>query len=59
VGCICDLGELPGQSARPVSDASPAKHSGKAKADRVFDLDFGAAAFLIGLAMFLWSRFRA
>lgn len=57
---MCDPGEQPGsQSAQLVSDASPLKRGGKAKVSRGFDLDFGTGAFLLGLALFMWSRFRA
>ena len=58
--CICDPGEEPtGHSARPVSDASSDKPNPKAKAGRVSELDFGTGAFLIGLALFMWSKLRA
>lgn len=59
-GCICDPGEdMGGHSARPMPDNSPAHHNHKAKAGRVSELDFGTGAFLIGLALFMWSRLRA
>jgi hypothetical protein len=57
-GCMCDPGEL-GLGAHAVSDASPVQNSGKAKPSRGSDLDFGTGAFLIGLALLMWSRLRA
>ena len=56
VDCICDPGE---QSARPVSDAAPIRHSGKAKAVHAENIDLVTGAFLIALAFFVLSRFRA
>jgi hypothetical protein len=59
-GCICDPGENQGgNSARPISDDSPSQRNPKAKSGRVSELDFGTGAFLIGLALFMWSRLRA
>ena len=58
-GCICDPGEPRGQSARPISDASPADRNPRAKPGRVSGLDLGAGAFLLGLTLFMWARFRA
>ena len=57
-GCICDPGEVAG-SARPISNASPVQNSGKAKPSRASGPDFGTGAFLIGLALLIWSRMRA
>jgi hypothetical protein len=56
VGCICDPGE---QSSKPVRGPSPIEHGGKAKPGRVADLDLGTGAFLLVLALFVWSRLRA
>ena len=57
-GCICDPGEEQTyHSVSPVKDSSPEKNR-KPKLGRVSELDFGTTAFLLGLALFMWSRFR-
>ena len=58
-GCICDPGEIGSPNARPTTDFSTIDRNPKAKMGRVSELDFGAGAFLIGLALFMWARFRA
>ena len=54
--CICDPDE---QSARPAPDPAPIRHSGRAKAVHAENIDLGTGAFLIALALFVLSRFRA
>jgi hypothetical protein len=57
-GCICDPGEeMRGHSASTVKDSS-LENSRKTKLGRASGLDFGTTAFLLGLAFFMWSRFR-
>lgn len=58
-GCICDPGENPVGSARPISADSPAERNPRPKAGRAAGIDFGTGAFLIGLALFMLSRLRA
>jgi len=57
-GCICDPGEeQPGRAVTPDPDKddSPIKTP---KPNPGYELDYGTAAFLLGLALFMWSRFR-
>ena len=57
-GCICEPGEeVTGHAVSPVKDSSPEK-TRNPKSGRVSKLDFGTTAFLLGLALFMWSRFR-
>jgi hypothetical protein len=46
-----------GHSASTVKDSS-LENSRKTKLGRASGLDFGTTAFLLGLAFFMWSRFR-
>ena len=55
-GCICDPGEeQPGGRINPDNDESPEKNPNPTPGN---ELDYGTAAFLLGLALFMWSRFR-
>lgn len=57
-GCICDPGEeQTAHSKNPAKDPSPERDQ-RPKPDATSDLNFGSAAFLLGLALFMWSRFR-
>ena len=57
-GCICEPGEeQTGHSVNPKKDASPGNRPAP-RSGRVSTLDFGTTAFLLGLALFMWSRFR-
>jgi hypothetical protein len=57
-GCYCDPGEEEtGHAVKPVKDAPPDKNPNP-KPVRFYELDFGTAGFLLGLALFMWSRFR-
>jgi hypothetical protein len=49
---------MTGHAVRPVTDASPSKDKLRTKHGRVSELDFGTTAFLLGFALFMWSRFR-
>src|SRR5438309_6892906 len=60
-GCICDPGEL-GQSNKPVPNqiekpshqtASPTRGHSRS------GFDFGSAALILALSLFLWTRLRA
>lgn len=61
-GCICDPGEVRGQSNKPVSDqttkpsdqgASPIRSHARS------DFDFGTGALMLALVLFVWTRLRA
>src|SRR5688572_27978432 len=57
-GCICLPGEeQTGHAVKPKKDASP-ENKRTPRSGRVYKLDFGTTAFLLGLALFMWSRFR-
>ena len=58
-GCLCDPGEEEtGHSIQPDPSQTPDDDPRKPKLDPGSEIDFGAAAFLLGLALFMWSRFR-
>jgi hypothetical protein len=59
--CICGPGEL-GQSNKPVSDqiGKPSYQSAfPTRGHSRSSFDFGSAALILALSLFLWSRLRA
>ena len=59
-GCLCDPGEIGGQSARPVSDQTRRRlDQSSSPIHARSGSDLGAGALMLAFALFLWTRFRA
>ncbi|MEK6406544.1 MAG: hypothetical protein AABN34_06235 [Acidobacteriota bacterium] len=59
-GCLCDPGEVVGQSNRPVSDQTKSPlDQGASPIHARSDFDFGTGALMLALGLFVWTRLRA
>ncbi|MEK6324703.1 MAG: hypothetical protein AABN33_23930 [Acidobacteriota bacterium] len=59
-GCICDPGEVGGQTYKPVSDQTRKPSDQGAFPIRARSgFDFGTGALMIAFALFVWTRLRA
>ncbi|MEK6322792.1 MAG: hypothetical protein AABN33_14040 [Acidobacteriota bacterium] len=59
-GCLCDPGEVVGQSNRPVSDQTKRPLDQGASPIRARSgFDYGTGALMAALALFVWTRLRA
>ncbi|MEK6324771.1 MAG: hypothetical protein AABN33_24275 [Acidobacteriota bacterium] len=59
-GCLCDPGEVGGQSNRPVSDQNKRPFDQGASPIRALSgFDFGTGVLILAFALFVWARLRA
>ena len=59
-GCLCDPGEVRGQSKSPVSDKTKRPFDQGASPIRARSgFDFGTGVLILALALFVWARLRA